>query len=383
MPANKSLIIFLLLLLVQACIVPFEPDIKETQEVMVIDGMITDRPGIHQVRVSISTPYSDPRFMPVSGCVVAVYDDQGNVEVYDESQEEAGIYEAWLDEPFLGVGKVYSLYVMAPSNREYVSDYDTLLSCPPVDALYYSHEVSGGSDPDDIWQGLQFYNDVRGFEDGTRNYRWKAIATWEYKSPYGIEYIRYQGQNYPYIVDSVGTCWMTENIETVFAASTQLLSENNIYRNKLHYVSDQTPRLARRYSLLVEQHSLTDQAFNYWEKLAAQSANAASLYETQPSSSQGNIYSTDQPGEKVLGCFYATAIKEKRIFVEWDELDFAAPAYTCRLDTLADNSTFLYDRYYYLISLQPLGPGPPWLGGPDNCFNCTMRGGSNEKPDFW
>ena len=131
MPANRSFIIFLLLLLIQACIVPYEPEINETQEVMVIDGVITNRPGLHKVRVSKSTPYSDPQFMPVSGCVVSVTDDQGNMEFYSESWLEAGVYEAWLDEPFLGVGKAYSVRVVAPSNREYVSDYDTLLSCPP------------------------------------------------------------------------------------------------------------------------------------------------------------------------------------------------------------------------------------------------------------
>lgn len=383
MPANKSPIIFLILLLAQACIEPYEPVINETQQVMVIDGMISDRPGLHQVRVSISTPYSDPSFRPVMGCVVSVTDDQGNVEFYHESWEAAGIYEAWLDEPFLGIGKAYSLQVVAPSNRIYVSDYDTLLSCPPVDSLYYIHEVSGGDDPDDVWQGLQFYNDVRGFDGGTRNYRWKSIATWEYHSPHTPQYVRYRGQNIPYIVDSVSTCYLTEAIETVYAASTQLLSENNIYRNKLHYVSDQTPRLAERYSLLVEQHSLTDQAYNYWEKLAAQSSSSASLYETQPSSSQGNIYSTNQPREKVLGCFYATQIQEKRIFVDYDELDFYVGAYSCRLDTLVDNSSFLFDRYYYLISLAPIGAGPPWLGGNRDCFNCKERGGDSEIPDFW
>jgi hypothetical protein len=383
MPASKSYILFLLLLLVQACIEPFEPVINETQEVMVIDGMISDRPGIQQVRVTISTPYSDPEFRPVIGCVVSVTDDQGNVEFYNESWEAAGVYQAWLDKPFLGVGKAYSLQVVAPSNRIYVSDYDTLLSCPPVDSVYYIHEISGGEDPDEVWQGLQFYNDVRGFDGGTRNYRWKSIATWEYHSPHNPQYVRYRGQNIPYIVDSVSTCFLTETIETVYAASTQLLSENNIYKNKLHYVSDQTPRLTERYSLLVEQHSLTDQAYNYWEKLAAQSASSASLYETQPSSSLGNIYSTSVPGEKVLGCFYATQIREKRIFVDNDDLDFYVGAYTCRLDSLVDNSTFLFDRYYYLISLQPLGPGPPWLGGPRDCFNCKEHGGDNEIPDFW
>jgi len=373
----------LLLLLVQACIDPYEPDINETQEVMVIDGMISDRPGLYKVRVSMSTPYTDPVFNPVGGCVVSVSDNQGNMEFYQESWLEAGVYEAWLDEPFLGVGKSYSLQVVHPSNRIYVSDYDTLLSCPPVDSVYYIHEVSGGTDPDDVWQGLQFYNDVRGFEGGARNYRWRATATWEYHAPNSPQYIRYRAQNIPVTLDTVHICYLTETIETVYAASTRLLSENNIYKNKLHYVSDQSPRLSERYSLLVEQHSLTDQAYNYWEKLAAQSANSASLYETQPTSSQGNIYNINWPDEKVLGCFYATQVQDKRIFVEKDELDFYVAAYNCRLDTLVDNSSFIYDKYYYLISLQPLGPGPPWLGGLRKCFDCTEWGGENEVPDFW
>jgi hypothetical protein len=383
MPANRAYILFLLLLMFKACIEPYEPEINETQEVMVIDGMISDRPGIHQVRVSVSTPYSEPEFRPVEGCVVSVEDDQGNIEFYSESPESSGIYQAWLEEPFLGIGKSYSLQVIDPSNRIYVSDYDTLLSCPPVDSVYYFHEVSGGEDPDDVWQGLQFYNDVRGFEGGTRNYRWRATATWEYHSAYTPEYVRYKGKNISYQKDTVSTCFLTETIQTVFAASTRLLTENSIYKNKLHYVSDQTPRLSVRYSLLVEQFSLTEQAYTYWEKLAAQSANSASLYETQPTSSQGNIYNASNSREKVLGCFYATEIQEKRIFVDEKELDFHAAAYTCILDTLEDNSMFIYDNYYYLISLAPIGPGPPWAYADKRCFNCTLLGGDNEIPDFW
>lgn len=385
MPVNKyhMMAVLVVLLLFKACIDPYEPEINETQEVMVIDGIITDDPGLHQVKISVSTPYGEAEFRPVSGCVVSVQDNLGNTEFYTENWETAGVYEAWLDEPFLGVGKAYSVQVVSPSSMVYASDYDTLLSCPPVDSIYYMVETSGGEDPDDVWQGLQFYNDVRGFEGGTRNYRWKATATWEYHSPSPWNYLRYRGLNYPKLEDTVSTCYLTETIQTVYAASTRLLSENNIYRNKLHYVSDQTPRLAERYSLLVEQYSLTEQAYNYWEKLAAQSANAASLYETQPSSSLGNVYNVNDFSEKVLGCFYATQVQDKRIFVQYEDLDFAVGAYTCVLDTLNDNGTFIFDKYYYLLSLNPLGAGPPWMGGPRNCFECMLRGGDNEKPDFW
>jgi hypothetical protein len=53
------------------------------------------------------------------------------------------------------------------------------------------------------------------------------------------------------------------------------------------------------------------------------------------------------------------------------------------LDTLFSNESFYINNYYFLFSLNPIGPGPPWLGGPKYCFDCTERGGDNEKPDFW
>lgn len=383
MPVNRSYIIVLLVLLCHSCIEPYDPVINETQEVMVIEGMISDKPGLHTVTVSVSTPYNNPSFRPVSGCVVAVQDNEGNTEFYTESLEQEGIYEAWLDEPFLAVGKAYAVQVHTPGNGLYASDYDSLLACPPIDSLYFVEKTTSGEDPDKVWNGVQFFNDVRGHGGGTRNYRWKAIATWEYHSPYTAEYVRYKEENIPYLDDTVSVCYLTETITTIYAASTQLLSENNIYQNKLQYVSTQTPRLTERYNLLVEQHSLTDQAYAYWEKLAAQSSNSANLYETQPSSSIGNIFNVNESREKVLGCFYATQIQQDRIIVDKTDLSFPVYGYTCVLDTIPDNSKFLYDQYYYLFSLALIGPGPPWLGGPKKCFDCTLLGGTNVKPDFW
>ncbi|MDF1574919.1 MAG: DUF4249 domain-containing protein [Bacteroidales bacterium] len=383
MPVNRFVIIGLIVLLCHSCIESYNPVINETQEVMVIEGMISDRPGIYQVAVSVSTPYNNPVYRPVKGCVVTVQDNEGNTEFYAESMQEDGIYEAWLDESFLSVGKSYAVQVITPSNEVYASDYDTLLACPPIDSLYWVEKVSSGEDPDESWYGIQFYNDVRGQQGGSRNYRWKAIATWEYHSPFTAQYVRYRGENIPYIRDTVSTCYMTETITSVYAASTQLLSENNIYQNKLHYVSTQTPRLTERYNLLVEQHSLTDQAYEYWQKLAAQSASSGSLYETQPSSSLGNIYNVNSDYEKVLGCFYATQIRDDRIVVDKTDLSFPVSGYTCVLDTLVDNSKFMYDEYYYLYSLALIGPGPPWLWAQKSCFDCTLRGGSNKIPDFW
>ena len=375
MPANNHHIkLILLLCFCSSCIEPYKPVINEQQELIVIDGVITDKPGLHSVTVSHSTSYNNPVFAPLSGCVVSVTDNTGNMEFYTEDADRAGTYEAWLDRPFLGVGKSYSVQVVTPSERVYASDYDTLLSCPPIDSLYYKPENSGGTRPDDIWHGLQFLNDVRGDPGGTRNFRWKATATWIYHPPLIAGFKLYNGVLTPIMLDSLSTCYVTESIAMVFSASTQLLTENSIYHNRLHYVSDQTPRLRERYSLLLEQQSLTDQAYAYWEQMAVRSSNSASLYETQPAAAlRGNIFNVHSPSQKVLGYFYATQMHERRIFIDCRDLGFHVKVPHCQPEVI-ELSSIPRDRVYFLT------PDLQWA--PQDCFICPP-GGDTKMPDFW
>ena len=112
-----------------SCIEPFQPEIKESQDMLVINGSISDKPGWHFVEISRSSAYNDPGFIPVKGCVVRVEDQNGRGVTYSEYQP--GIYRADLDESFLGVNNAYKLYVYTQDGEEYQSDYDSLLACPP------------------------------------------------------------------------------------------------------------------------------------------------------------------------------------------------------------------------------------------------------------
>ena len=99
MPANKyhSLLVFLLAL--ASCVVPYEPEINETQEVLVISGSLTDKAGFHYVSVSLSAPYNEPELKPLEGCVVSVEDERGDLRVYHE--QIPGLYEILLGSDFL------------------------------------------------------------------------------------------------------------------------------------------------------------------------------------------------------------------------------------------------------------------------------------------
>ena len=382
MPANKYHILLILLLACGSCIDPFEPEIDEIQEQIVINGFISDIPGRHYVEVSRSTPYNDPGFVPVEGCFVSVADGNGDRQDYWE--EKPGIYSADLPGSFLEVGEVYSVFVFTPDGLSYRSDYDTLLACPPVDSVYFEVETRGTPNPDDTLHGVQFFADVAGIEGQARNFRWLLEETWVYRTANVGDHVLYgEGERIEqWGSDPIHQCYKTQTIKELQSGSTRHLAINRLRRTPLTYVSNETPRIKIRYSLLVRQHSLTNDAFRYWDKMESQASESGGLYETQPSSAEGNIYNTNDADTRVLGYFYATQERSRRITFE-NDFDFDVPGFKCQLDTAYIPRDFGKDFPYYMFSLNPMGTGYPYAFGDQMCFDCRRKGGVLEKPDFW
>jgi len=380
MQVNRYHILLLLLLTCRSCIEPFEPVIEESQEVLVINGMITDQPGMHYVEISRSTPYNEPIYQPVSGCVVTVTDENGEMINYFE--EGWGRYGAYLPGSFLAVGKSYSLQVYTPDQKEYRSDFDTLLACPPIDTIYYEVEIRETSDPDFSLAGIQFYMDMTGTSSDSRYFMWQLEETWEYWAATFGHFIWWGGGVEEFHTNDLFKCWKTYPIRELYTGTTRNLSVNALRRNSLNYVSNETDRLKVTYSLLVKQQSLSKKTYDYWEKMKKQSGETGGLYETQPSSTIGNIYNTNDPDEVVLGILYATQQQSRRIMVN-NHFDFKIPYLTCELYTIGSVYELLSDFPYYLRSISPTGYGPPYETGDKICFDCRIQGGINVKPDYW
>ena len=379
MQVIKHLATGLILIVAATCIDPFHPRLTETQDLLVVNGMITDQPGIYRVEVSRSSPFDDPAFLPVEDCVVRVADDKGSTITYSENS--FGVYTAYLDSDFLGTNKAYQLYVRTPDGREYLSAYDSLMACPPIDNLYYELDNHGTEDPEVNLRGVQFYIDVKGNRNESGNFLWKLEETYEYISSYLIQYI-WDGTDLKGFspADSLHTCYKTLPIQELFAASTSYLIKNELIKYPLNYVSDESRRLMIRYSLLVKQYSLSDEAFLYWDKLKKQMTGRSGLYQTQPYTSDGNIFNIDDPGEKVLGFFYASQVKEKRIMVE---SPFYIRLYLCPLDTVMSPSELPVELVYLISLNEETETGPPYGWTSIDCFDCRFSGGTITRPDFW
>jgi hypothetical protein len=372
----------MIMLCTVSCIEPFEPEIKESQNMLVINGNITDKPGWHYVDISRSSEYNDPAFIPVGGCVVRVEDQNGKGVTYSEDQP--GIYKADLEESFLNVNSTYRLYVYTQDGKEYLSEYDSLHACPPVDSIYYEIDLPESDDPHFTFLGgVQFHVDVRGKKSDSRNFLWKLEETYLYPADYYIQYIWENESVYEFDppTDSLTWCYTGGPISEIYTASTRDLVANELNRYPLNYVSTWGPQLRYEYGLLVTQYSLSDQAFLYWDKIGSMIDEEGGLYETQPSNARGNFYNINDAEEQVLGFFYASQVKEKWIQFERPiekMYNFDEPCWLelANLDNLASGT--------FMISVDEDGMGPPFGYSWDNeCFDCRMQGGSLEPPAYW
>lgn len=381
MSVNKLPIVLALCLLCGSCVEPYEPVLEESREVLVISGMISDGPGRHEVRVSLSSSYRIPKFLGVEHCLVHVSNQYGDMIHY--SDKGGGIYSADLPDSFLEVGDAASLYVLTPDHGVYHSSYETILPCADIDSLYWEFQYLETPDPELSRPGIQFYLDMSGQTTDSRNMIWRIQETWEYwASLFGNRVLLDFHHTEDFYSGEIYRCWKSYPLDHIYTGSTRNLSSNVLRGVPLNFVSNETDRLHVTYSLYVQQQSLSLDAYEYWQRMNEQAAESGGLYEKQPASVRGNIYAEEDDQEEALGYFYASQVKAKRIYVHNNNLfDFYIPHLDCEYEPLGNiwgQGSIDYPVYIYSE-----GPFKPSWTGPSECFDCRLQGGDTIRPIPW
>jgi hypothetical protein len=231
---------------------------------------------------------------------------------------------------------------------------------------------------------IQFYLYTDASGDYAKSYLWEMTETWEYRTTFFID-VLYDGEFHvlaePLLEYSI--CYSSGRIEEIFTHSTRNVSNDKIQKFPLNYVTDQTNRLSNKYSLNVRQYSLSNRAYDYLSTIKQLSKETGGLYETQPSDIPGNIYNPDDPGEKVIGMFYASCVTEKRVFarVLFRTNKPACIPYGLDMDELMELLGTI-DVSDYPVFLLLLGEGV-YDYADQECFDCRKLGGTTNRPDFW
>lgn len=366
----RQLFLFSFLLLISSCVTEFIPVVYEEKELLVIEGLITDQPGTNTIKLSKSLPFgvkSDAK--PLSGCIVRISDDLGN-EYYLE-ENEAGTYITDSGN-FKGViGRVYTLKISTGNvnnNLHYESIPMEMKPVPPIDSIYYEKTVIK-EDYGELFgiDGCHIYLNTIDRENRCKYYRWDFSETWVLRLLFPVDNM---------------ICWITEQSKSINIKSTAAFDEAKIVRHHINYIDNTTDRLKTEYSIIVNQYSMNEDEYIYWEKMQNIYVEVGSLYDIIPASVPSNVECIEKPDEKVLGYFSVSAKASKMIFIKENFSGIIERYNKCITDTVyTDNPPGLGTSVWILVS-HPYIP-PYWVITDDKgCADCTTRG-TNIKPDFW
>lgn len=380
------------LLLFTTCVEPFDPDIGSYENALAVTGSVLE--GRHISRIQLGRTFSFDESEPelVAGAKVFFKDDEGNDYQLKESEETPGIYESDTT-AFQGVaGRSYQLRIETPNGNIYESEWQLMKKSAQLEDVYFEYEedVIGF----DTLDGIQIYIDASDPENSSRFYRWEFEETWHIQVPMPARaswdlqtntFELYENEEIPHI------CYQTNKVNDIILRTTQGLSEDRIERMPLHYVSGQTNRLVRRYTILVKQYALTEKSYNFWSTARDLNQDVGTLFDPIPNQLIGNIQNINDPDDPVLGYFSADGYDERRIFI--DRLDLPPDFKTVTEYEFCEESFFFTaDALSLFIATQGgglsgivtdfFGNIQGFTGAKVACTDCRTKG-VLEKPDFW
>jgi len=328
--------------------------------------------------------------MPVSSNVAPPVENNAHLQVegddnstYTLNELGGGVYG--MDTLPLNPAAKYRLRIHTSAGKDYLSDYVPFKTAPAIDSINWTMDNSG----------VDIFVNTHDPSNSTRYYQWQFVETWKYSAA------EYSGGIFqtdkPYIVgrrveDQIYYCWKNNASTSIVLGTSEKLSQDVIYRRLLTHIPRDAQQLNIKYSILVNQYALSQDAYNFLSLMQKNTESLGSIFDAQPSYVKGNIHGLSNPAEQVIGFVSAGTFRQQRIFIDRTQLPLTWNyRFTCGLpDTLvANDSATLWGffgpgrAYTPVESHYTNGVLDGWLGNGSNCVDCRTQGGTTTPPSYW
>jgi hypothetical protein len=367
--------------------------VSTSNSYLVVEGVIAagnDSTIINLNRTMQLTSASNHK--PEIGAKVSVDDQQGTS--YPLPEVDSGKYAA----PPLNLDNShkYRVSITTTDGQIYVSDYVPVKTTPPVDSVWFARNGNG----------VNIYSATHDPSNSARYYRWDYTETYIFQTdmesdyifdPTGFDTLKWSRLRTP--AEQIHTCYVTMNSSTINVSTSAALSQDVITNTTIAQIPNASEKLAHRYSILVKEYALTQDAYNFWAMLKKNTQQIGTIFDAQPSASATNLHCTSDPSRPVLGYISASTITQKRIFIDAIQVPnwFYTSGLNCKADTSCWPKVSVAPQLLSIGFLVPLAPivtagvcvreQVPSYAVPvaDNtCVDCRLHlGGKTQKPVFW
>lgn len=385
MKTLKRALFFSLTLLIGSCIEPWalRLDENDTKPLLVVEGLITNKPGPFSVKLTTSEPANiigTPQW--VLGADVQISDDKGNL--FQLMEDKYGVYETAEKDIQAIPGNTYTLHIHTKDGEQYESSPVLMLETPDIDSVYFEEVkrtwIAGGQGYEDNWMNILL--DTHDPQNKLKYWRFEFEETWEvHKEDYVV--VNHSpsipspanAERVDVAVEKV--CWVTRPSGSIIVTTTANDPVDEIKRFPIRSLGPGEDKLYIRYSILVKQSSINQELYDFWKQLKETNENTGGIYDHIPGQVFGNI--TYRNGTaRALGYFSASCIKEKRLFINYTEHHITAvsPYKDCSYWDYIPENVPIADYGKTTDDATPIYTGGSF------CGDCTYYG-SNVKPDFW
>ena len=295
----------LLSMLPFGCIEEVEIPIAKGQELLVVDGRITNECGPHVIHITRSARYGDVFTGTIRAeqrAQVIIRDSRGGRTALAETIP--GYYETPAD--FQGVvGETYILQITTRSGKTYASLPETILPPVPMDSLIARFVTSPSDNPLVNQSGIELYASFEDPLDERNLYLWEVNGIYERQSCF--------------IEDKPNASFLLAN-DADFGSPTQI--------SKVAYIGDDGKRFTKIYYAEVAQYAVSPEAFTHFDLLSQITSIDGDLFDAPPAGLNSNIINLDDPNEPTIGYFGAFGVSHRSIFLRRSFLEEPQPVIT-------------------------------------------------------
>lgn len=371
--SRKISSILLLSLLMLGCLDPYQPPTtNENTDLLVIDGHINSTDNIATVKITRALALTNAKaYPPETSAQVAIEDEKGNaVKLIEAAKGTYSISRTFNPD-------VRHRLKIITKGKEYVSEFIKLMKNSDIDSLNWQADQNKlviSAYTHDNAPGAKYY---RYAYDETHQYTARNISS--FKLVNGVAVDR-SASEYMFV------CWVTKPSAPILLASTENLRENFVAGFPVINISRGDRRLWIKYSALVRQYSIDKEAYEYWLQMRKTTESLGSLFDPLPYQIKGNLKSTSDPEESVLGYFSGGDVTKKRITITnytmpagyWGVQQKCQEDYTKVADLKTLDARINVLTVPEVVGITVVG----YYHTTHSCTDCRLEGGTVIKPDF-